>query len=150
MRRLQSAQLRCVPLEDTDSHLRSIARIDVRALGFSREKHHRYLIKDSATKGVSLYAGDDCIGYVYVGSNGHIGPLAVGRSDAIGPAFATALSLAAESGSSQVSAFIPGTSTAPLRLAIEHGMRIAFPMVLLSTREFGDWTQYLPRNPGFM
>ena len=37
-----------------------------------------------------------------------------------------------------------------VRLAIQHGMRIAFPMVLLSTREFGDWTRYLPRNPGFM
>jgi hypothetical protein len=90
------------------------------------------------------------VGYVYVGANGHIGPLAVARPDVIGPAFATALSLAAESGSAQVSGFIPGTSTAPLRLAIQHGMRIAFPMVLLSTREFGDWTRYLPRNPGFM
>jgi GNAT superfamily N-acetyltransferase len=150
LKRLQSAQLRSVPLEDTDSHLRSIARIDAQALGLSRDKHHRYLIKDSATKGVSLYTGDDCVGYVYVGANGHIGPLAVARPDVIGPAFATALSLAAESGSAQVSAFIPGTSTAPLRLAIQHGMRIAFPMVLLSTREFGDWTRYLPRNPGFM
>jgi hypothetical protein len=25
-----------------------------------------------------------------------------------------------------------------------------FPMVLVSTRDFGVWTQYLPRNPGFM
>jgi hypothetical protein len=31
-----------------------------------------------------------------------------------------------------------------------HGMRIKFAMVLLSTRDFGDWTQYLPRDPGFM
>ncbi|MEA2950290.1 MAG: hypothetical protein QOI40_5620, partial [Alphaproteobacteria bacterium] len=27
---------------------------------------------------------------------------------------------------------------------------ITFPMVLMSTRDFGYWTQYLPRNPGFM
>ena len=32
----------------------------------------------------------------------------------------------------------------------EGGMRITVPMVLMSTRDFGDWTGYLPRNPGFM
>jgi hypothetical protein len=37
-----------------------------------------------------------------------------------------------------------------LRIAVEHGMRIIFPMLLMSTREFGDWRGYLPRNPGFM
>jgi hypothetical protein len=30
------------------------------------------------------------------------------------------------------------------------GMRIAFPMLLMSSRAFGDWSRYLPRNPGFM
>jgi ribosomal protein S18 acetylase RimI-like enzyme len=150
MDRLQGAQLRYVPLEDTASHLRSIAEIDAQALGLSREKHHRYLIKDGTTNGVILYAGEDCVGYVYVGSNGHIGPLAVAQPDAVGPAFRTALNLAAECGSSQVSAFIPGTSNITLTIAIEHGMRIMFPMVLVSTRDFGVWTQYLPRNPGFM
>jgi hypothetical protein len=62
----------------------------------------------------------------------------------------TALNLAAESGASQVSAFIPGTSDTALSIAVEHGMRITLPMVLMATRDFGDWTQYLPRNPGFM
>jgi ribosomal protein S18 acetylase RimI-like enzyme len=148
--RVRGQQLRCVPLEDTASHLLDLDRIDARALGLSRKKHHRYLIKDGATKGFILYAGNDGVGYAYVGSNGHIGPLAVAERHAIGPAFETALNLATESGSSQVSAFIPGGSNAPLTIAVEHGMRITFPMVLVSTHDFGDWTQYLPRNPGFM
>jgi hypothetical protein len=29
-------------------------------------------------------------------------------------------------------------------------MRITLPMVLMSSRSVGDWSQYLPRNPGFM
>jgi hypothetical protein len=29
-------------------------------------------------------------------------------------------------------------------------MRIAFPMMLMSSHAFGDWSRYLPRNPGFM
>ncbi len=148
--RLQGTQFRCAPLEDTASHLHSLARIDARALGVSREKHHKYLINDGATRSVILYAGEDCVGYVYVGHNGHIGPLAVAQPDAIGTAFRTALSLAAESGASQVSAFLPGSSATTLSIAVEHGMRITLPMMLMSTPDFGDWTQYLPRNPGFM
>jgi hypothetical protein len=37
-----------------------------------------------------------------------------------------------------------------LSTAVELGMRIRFPMLLMSTRDFGDWAGYLPRNPGFM
>jgi hypothetical protein len=68
----------------------------------------------------------------------------------LGSAFKTALALAAEIGSPKVSAFLPGASEAALRIAVEHGMRITLPMLLMSTREFGDWTEYLPRNAGFM
>jgi ribosomal protein S18 acetylase RimI-like enzyme len=148
-RRLQSPPLRCLPLKNTASHLRSLAQIDAQALGFSRKKHHQFLISNNATRGVALHAGDDCIGYVYVGSDGHIGPLAVAQQNVMDAAFRTALHLAAESGTAQISGFLTGTSDAP-RIAVEHGMRITIPMVLMSTSDFGNWRQYLPRNPGFM
>jgi predicted GNAT family acetyltransferase len=148
--RLREAPLRCLPLKDTASHLRNLARIDSQALGVSREKHHRYLINDEATRGVGLHDGDDCVGYDYVGANGHIGPLAVMQPDVLDAAFRTALTLAAETDSPAVSAFLPGTVDRVLSTAVEHGMRITLPMVLMSTRDLGDWSQYLPRNPGFM
>jgi hypothetical protein len=59
------------------------------------------------------------------------------------------LYLAAAAGAAQVSAFLPGVSES-LGIAVERGMRITLPMVPVSTRDFGDWTRYLPRNPGFM
>jgi GNAT superfamily N-acetyltransferase len=149
MSSLPDAQLRCAPLENTASHLNSLAEIDARALGLSRAKHHKFLIEDGATRGVMLYAGDDCVGYAYV-ADGHIGPMAVTQRSALGAAFRAALKLAAESGSPQVSAFLPGPCDAALSIAVEHGMRITSPMVLMSTHDFGNWTQYLPRNPGFM
>jgi hypothetical protein len=99
--------------------------------------------------GVFLHDGGDRTGYAYVSSTGHVGPLAVAQTREMSAAFRTALDLAAASGAAQVSAFLPGVSEA-LRTAVEHGMRITFPMVLASTRDFGDWTRYLPRNPGFM
>ena len=147
--RLQHAPLRCVPLEETASHLEALAGVDAKALGFSREKHHRYLIRDLTNKGSLLYAADDCVGYAYV-ADGHIGPLAVSRPDAAGDAFRSAVCLAAQTSSSRISAFIPGANDTALSIAVAHGMRITFPMVLMSTRPFGDWTLYLPRNPGFM
>jgi ribosomal protein S18 acetylase RimI-like enzyme len=147
--RLTGSQFRCVALEDAALHLRNLAEIDARTLGVSREKHHRYLIKDKATKGILLYDGNACVGYAYI-ADGHIGPLAVAQPDAMSTAFRTALVVATEKGASQVSAFLPGASNAALTVAVEHGMRITLPMVLMSTRDFGDWTQYLPRNPGFM
>ena len=40
--------------------------------------------------------------------------------------------------------------SAALRIAVEHCMRITVPMMLMSAKNFGDWTRYLPRNPGLM
>jgi GNAT superfamily N-acetyltransferase len=146
---LPEAQLRSVPIENSAPHLDSLAAIDVRALGVSREKHHRYLINDSATTGVLLSMGGAPVGYAYI-ANGHIGPLAVTESGLLGQAFTTALNLAVRGGAPTVSACLPGVGESALSVAIAQGMRITFPMVLMSNRDFGNWNQYLPRNPGFM
>ena len=145
MGRLYGPQFRPVSLAETASDLQKLANIDARALGISRAKHHRYLRNDKPTKGIGLYSGEACVGYAYVSTGSHVGPLAVVRPDTLGSAFTTALALAVEIGSPQVSAFLPGASEAALRTAVEHGMRITFTMMLMS-----NWRGYLPRNPGFM
>ena len=143
-------ELRVIRLEDTGVHRGRLERLDRSTLGFSRDKHHAFLLGNAATKGVLLYAGDDCVGYAYVNDAGHIGPVAAARPDAMGAAFRTTLRLAAETEAPQVSAFLPGVAAPALGVAIARGMRMSFPMVLVSEHEFGDWTRYLPRNPGFM
>jgi hypothetical protein len=150
MNRLPAAQLRHVRLQDTVSALHDLARIDLDVLGVSRQKHHRHLMTNGAMKGILLYKGDDPVAYAYVSSGGQIGPLAVAWPDALEDAFTTALKLAAEGGAARVSAFIPGANETALRIALGLGMQITFPMLLMSTRSFGDWARYLPRNPGFM
>jgi GNAT superfamily N-acetyltransferase len=148
--RLQGPRFDCSPLEEDAASLRRMSLADERVLGVSREKHHRYLNSDSRTKGFDLYDGNDWVGYAYIDVAGNIGPLAVIQPDAVATAFRTALHLAANIGSPQISAFLPGASEAALNTAIEHGMQITFPMLLMSSRVFGNWGQYLPRNPGFM
>jgi ribosomal protein S18 acetylase RimI-like enzyme len=146
---LQGDKLHSTPIEPAASHLEILARLDISTLGISREKHHRYLLSDGTTKGVLLRDGDEYIGYAYISATGHVGPLAVARASGMGPAFRTALDLATASGAARVSAFVPGISEA-LSIAAGYGMQITFPMVLVSAHDFGDWTRYLPRNPGFM
>ncbi|MFT4180682.1 MAG: GNAT family N-acetyltransferase [Rhizobium sp.] len=147
---LPQPPLRAVAIDDSAATMEKLGQIDLRAIGVSREKHHRYLLDDPATRGVLLYAGNDSVGYGYISANGHIGPLAVTRPDSLRDAFAAALKLAADGSAETVSAFLPGTCDGALGLAIEQGMRITFPMLLMASPGYGDWTQYLPRNPGFM
>jgi len=148
--RPQGPQLACSPLEEDAASLRRLSLADQRVLGVSREKHHRYLNGDARTRGFNLYDGNDWLGYFYVDVAGHIGPLAVTQPQAIAAAFRAALNQAAEIGSPHLSAFLPGASEAALSTAMEYGMQIKFPMLLMSSRAFGTWAQYLPRNPGFM
>jgi hypothetical protein len=147
---LSDHPLRASVITDTPVHMDSLAEIDIRAAGVERKKHHRYLTNEAGTKGVLLYEGDECVGYAYVASNGHIGPLAVTRTDKLPDAFTAALKIAADGQSENISAFLPGTCTSALSLAVNHGMRITFPMLLMASHGYGDWTHYLPRNPGFM
>ncbi|WP_271672420.1 GNAT family N-acetyltransferase [Bradyrhizobium sp. CCBAU 51627] len=142
-------RLRLESLAAMTADFGELACVDLSALGVSRQKHHQYLLGDSTTNGFTIHAGSECVGYVYI-SDGHIGPLAVRRPDLVGSALAAALSFAARSECPTISAFVPGASEPALRVATEHGMRLTFPMLLMSNRQFGDWVSYLPRNPGFM
>jgi GNAT superfamily N-acetyltransferase len=148
-RRALGQTLRATPITASEADLQALRRLDVAALGVSREKHHRYLLGDPAMQGVFFHDGGECVGYAYIHETGHIGPLAAARAQAMPAVFTTALAMAVDRNAKQVSAFVPGVSEA-LAIAAGHGMRFALPMVLMSERDFGDWRIYLPRNPGFM
>ena len=86
----------------------------------------------------------------YVSSAGHIGPLAVTQAGALDAAFTTVLNVAVDRCTEKISAFVPGTCEGALSISINHGMRISFPMLLMASAGYSSWTQYLPRNPGYM
>lgn len=150
MQGLREPPLRSIPIDENAATMEKLAKIDSRAIGFPREKHHRYLLNDPTTTGVLLCAGSEVVGYSYIASSGHIGPLAVREASALGDAFLTTLKIAADGSSEKVSAFLPGSCESALSLAVELGMHITVPMLLMASPEYGAWTRYLPRNPGFM
>jgi hypothetical protein len=141
--------LRATPIQRSFADHEMLRQLDVAILGVSREKHHRYLLGDPEMEGVFLEDGGERVGYAYVAATGHIGPLAVMHADAMPGAFTAALAIAVVGRAKQISVFVPGTSEA-LAIAASQGMRFVLPMVLMSTRDCGDWARYLPRNPGFM
>jgi ribosomal protein S18 acetylase RimI-like enzyme len=147
---LPESPLHAVEIDGSAATMQKLAEIDARAIGASREKHHRHLLSDPVATGFLLHAGNEVVGYSYISANGHIGPLAVMQSDGLRDAFVTALTLAAGRSAEKVSAFLPGSCDSVLSLAVDQGMRITFPMLLMASPGYGDWTQYLPRNPGFM
>ena len=68
--------------------IEQLADIDKASLGVSRSKHHQYLLTDGGLSGVSLWAGEDCVGYAYIGSDGRIGLLGVTETRFVADAFA--------------------------------------------------------------
>ena len=138
------------PLDKGNQHAALLAHIDASTLGFSREKHHRFLLGDPTMNGFLLEDEGSDVAYVYISSDGHIGPLGVISHTAMGPAFNTALALAIERGTEQVSAFLAGRNEGAVSIALKYGMRLSRTMVLMSTKAFGDWARYAPNHPGFM
>lgn len=147
---LAGETLSTVDIEPSDQHLQMLRWLDDSVMGLSRDNHHRYLLADPTIKGVLLYRQDELVAYAYVSTTGHVGPLAVAPDGDLAAAFRTAVTLAAQTGAPQISCFLPGIAARALGVAAECHMKITFPMVLVSDRDFGDWTRYLPRNPGFM
>jgi len=137
-------------LDGRATQVSALKHIDEVALGFSREKHHRYLLAEPAATGVLLEDNGSPLGYAYAWSDGHIGPLAVASHAAMGPVFRTALALAIDQGADQISAFLAGSNEEAMSIALGHDMRLGRTMVLVSAKAFGDWSKYTPNHPGFM
>jgi GNAT superfamily N-acetyltransferase len=142
--------LRIEPLDQSPLTLAQLVRIDLATLGVSRAKHHGYMLSQGGLSGVSLWNEGECVGYAYAGPEGHVGPLAVADPQWLPDAFEAALDWAADFGSEQVSAFIPGSIPAALDVALHKGMRIVLPMLLMGSGRLAAWDRYLPRNPGLM
>ncbi|PSC06586.1 GNAT family N-acetyltransferase [Alsobacter soli] len=145
-----STALRVEPLEGSIAPPELLRPIDRAALGFSRAKHHSYMLTEGGLTGKALWAGANCVGYFYVGPDGHIGPLAVTTVDHVADAFAAALLAVKGTPAKQVSAFVPASIPAVLDLALRLGMRITLPMLLMADGLQRPWDRYMPRNPGLM
>src|SRR5204862_3977159 len=118
------SDIACIAFEGTGQELDTLTAIDEACLGFSREKHHRFLQGATGMRGFILKHDGGIGGYGYLSSDGHIGPLAVMSAGAMGPAFSAMLALAREQATAAISAFLAGSNEQALSIAIRSGMPI--------------------------
>jgi GNAT superfamily N-acetyltransferase len=127
-----------------------MVEIDEALLGLRRDLHHRFLLGGGAARAVRIERAGRAAGYAYISAEGHVGPLAIlPDADAKGVVI-TALRCAVEGGPSQVSIMVPGRADAVMQAVLVLGFRIEDPYVLMASRPFGNWYNYLPRTPGFL
>ena len=114
-------------------------------LGASREKHHRYLINDSRTRGFNLYDGK-LLGSLRLRRRRR--PHRTGRGPAVQrrPYHLQDVAAPGRREGRVARVGTSGVSEAALKTAIGPGMRIKFSLLLMSSRDFGNWAQYLPAS----
>src|ERR1700738_1813672 len=127
-----------------------IGRIDQELLGFRRDLHHQFLLGGFAARAVRIEHVGRAAGYAYISAQGHVGPLAIAPDADAKAVVTTALRCALEGGARQVSMIVPGRADVVMQTALALGFRIEEPYVLMAWRPFGNWSNYLPRTPGFL
>jgi GNAT superfamily N-acetyltransferase len=127
-----------------------MAEIDSALLGFRRDMHHRFLLGGGAERAVRIGGAGCAAGYAYLSAEGHVGPLAIAPDADAKAVVTTALRCALESGPSRVSMIVPGRADVIVQSVLALGFRIEEPYVLMASRPFGNWGNYLPRTPGFL
>src|SRR5206468_3960403 len=125
-------------------------RIDQELLGFRRDLHHQFLLGGVAARAVRIEHAGRAAGYAYISAQGHVGPLAIAPDADPKAVVTTALRCALEGGARQVSMLVPGRADVVMQTALALGFRIEEPYVLMAWRPFGNWCNYLPRDPGFL
>ena len=127
-----------------------IGRIDQELLGFRRDLHHQFLLGGVAARAIRIEHAGRAAGYAYISAQGHVGPLAIAPDADAKAVVTTALRCALEGGARQVSMLVPGRADVVMQTALALGFRIEEPLVLMAWRPFGNWSNYLPRTPGFL
>lgn len=132
------------------AELSQLARVDEDVFGFSRDGLHTYLLGAQGSS-CYLFPGDGIAnGYAYIWANGRVGPLATTAASRFEALMATALSLSAAAGAEQTFCVVPGVNSQAVSLALECGLRLSFPALLMSSQPFGHWERYVFHSPGFM
>ncbi|HMD66058.1 MAG TPA: hypothetical protein VKG22_05350, partial [Stellaceae bacterium] len=125
-------------------------RIDQELLGRRRDLHHRFLLGGFAARAIRIEQAGRAAGYAYISAEGHVGPLAIAPDADAKAVVTTALRYALESRPSRVSMIVPGRADVVMQAVSALGFRVEEPYVLMASRPFGNWRNYLPSTPGFM
>ena len=128
-----------------------LAAIDRPILEMDRLAVHRHLLQRFDTTCHVFRAGGRAVqGYAYISASGSVGPVAAVEPLSFIDVLETALTRASEKSAKQVSVLLAGTNAPALALITRRGLRVTQPLLLMSSRRFGDLTRYGFHAPGLM
>jgi GNAT superfamily N-acetyltransferase len=127
----------------------AVSTIDTELLGYEHPQDHRYL-RTTARRGFLYRDADGAVlGYGYGSEVGRVGPVAVLRTELLGPVLGHLLGAVRPRGA--YAAWVPGSATGALSTLLAAGLRIDdFPILLCWDRPLVDFTRYLPISPGLL
>jgi ribosomal protein S18 acetylase RimI-like enzyme len=134
-------------LENNPGAFRALSTIDRKVLGFSRERHHEYFLQRRDASAYLFRKGKSVLGYAYIWDDGQVGPLAASSGDAFTDIIKASLILAADKNTEQVSILVPGSNASAIAMALQNNLRVREPYILMATKPFGRWNQYLFHSP---
>ena len=129
-------------LADNPQHLASLAAVDQQVLGFNRTSEHQLWLKQPDLQGYLFGDLVTPMGYVYLSSEGAIGPLAVRESAQIEPALTFCLAQLQAREVESVSIKLPGLCQTGVRYLVNCGLHFSRPLLVLSSERFGQMDRY--------
>lgn len=126
-----------------------LSSFDRQVLGMPRAGHHKYLLREQETPCHIFFQGREPCGYAYVSRGGHIGPLACVCQGMFEGMLMRAVLLACENGR-EVTMMAPGAGGTAMRVALDAGLDIRLPSIVMASQPFGDWGSYLAHSPALM
>lgn len=129
-------------IRDNPAHLTGLAAVDQQVLGFNRNGEHQLWLNQPNLLPYLFGDPADPLGYVYLSSDGAIGPLAVRDAKHVEPALAFCLALAQANQIESVSIKLPGLCQAGVRYLVNYGLHFSRPLLILSSEPFGQMDRY--------
>lgn len=123
--------------------------LDARTVGFAHPVDHAFVRREGRRLFVYRDGAGDLVGYGYTSEVGRIAPVAVRRGSLLAPVVAHLLTAVQPRGASAV--WIAGDAAETLSMLVRAGLRIeGFPVLVLWSRPFADFTRYVPISPGLL
>jgi GNAT superfamily N-acetyltransferase len=123
--------------------LDAFGQLDRIVLGDARPEDHRCWAMVPSMVPYLAYDRDRMMGYIYVDQDGALGPAAVERPEFLSPTISAAFETYAADHSTELQLRIPSSARECLGALFAAGFNITEIRLLLTSREFGHFDQYL-------
>ncbi len=149
LRRERGGQMEADKLAGSEA-VRAADRMHQQVLGIPAGWQNEFFVEEQEAICLLFKKNGIPEGYGFIREDGRIGPLLVASESSFHPALEEALRASAELDCEQITIFFPGTNPVAVRACADHGFRISYPLLFMSSVSMGEWRNYLFYSPALM